>query len=137
MLHSAEEWRLLSIGKDRAIKLPPTTEHQDPQPPGLAQLTRCNCFFPPIELLPDMQQLTTSWKACVKTLLVNSLPTSVKCLIPVLHAVPCSNGGSATLQKAVAQRSASVFQLRYSKVTVSAEFFNLMLKVFPEKKKKI
>jgi hypothetical protein len=40
------------------------------------------------------------------------------------------------LQKAVAQHSVSVFQLRSSKVTVSAEFFNLTLKVFSEKKTK-
>jgi hypothetical protein len=46
-----------------------------------------------------------------------------------------SNGGSATLQKAVAQRSVSFFQLRYSKVTVSAEFLNLTLIFFSKRKK--
>jgi hypothetical protein len=46
------------------------------------------------------------------------------------------SGGSATLQKAVAQRSVSFFQLHYRKVTVSAEIFNLTLSVFSETTKK-
>jgi hypothetical protein len=45
------------------------------------------------------------------------------------------NGGSATLQKDVAQRSVSFFQLCYSKVTVSAEFLNLPLIFFSKRKK--
>jgi hypothetical protein len=47
------------------------------------------------------------------------------------------NGGSATLQKAVAERSVSFCHLCYSKVTVSTAFVNLTLNFFSENQKKL